>query len=279
MTLKTLTRKLVLVALAIENGLILVIGLIGVLMWLLGKAVEEGSSGPWEALLASWLTFSRRLALTFLIFCGLELFLRWVRSRTLTLTLPKSIGKDAEASQRSLFVITSILAVHGALAAFFAQPLLLLFQENIELLQSWGVWKGVPGPFSGIAFVPIFGILFAPGLAAMTALSFIAGAASSLAYLFLGLDESPRVLLRSICLQIAFLMGLLFTQGLFEAVRRIIESFAGPDAMEIEATVLPWLAGQITVLGPMAQRFTWLLPGFFFSAAVVLWKARERHNF
>ena len=124
-----------------------------------------------------------------------------------------------------------------------------------------------------IAFIPVLGILFAPGLAALTALSFIAGAAASLAYLFLGLDESPRVLLRSICIQIAFLMGLLFTQALFEAVRSIVEGFAGPDAMEFEADVLPWLAGQMNVLGPMVQRLAWLLSGFFLSAAVVLWKA------
>jgi len=272
MTLKTLAGKIVLVSLAIENGFVLVIGLIGVLMWLLGEALKGESSGLWEAFLASWLTFSRRVTLTFLIFGGLALVLRWVRSRTLA----APIAKDAEASQVWLFVVTAVLAVCGVLAAFFAQPLLLLFQENIELLQSWGVWKGVPGDFGVIAFIPVFGILFAPGLAAMTALSFIAGAAASLAYLFLGLDESPRVLLRSICLQIAFLMGLFFTQALFEAVRHIVEGFTGPDAMEFEADVLPWLAGQMNVLGPMVQRLAWILPGFFFSAAVVLWKAHKK---
>jgi hypothetical protein len=272
MTLKTFAGKLFLAVLAIENAVVFVIGLIGVLMWFSGEALKGESSGPWEAFLASWLTFSRRVTLTFLIFGGLALLLRWVRSRTLT----APIVKDAEHSQVWFFLVTAILAVCGVLAVFFAQPLLLLFQEDIELLQSWGVWKGLPGEFGLIAFIPVFGILFAPGLAAMTALSFIAGAAASLAYIVLGLNESLRVLLRSICLQIPCLMGLLFTQALFETVRRIVEGFTGPDAMEFETDVLPWLAGQMNVLGPMAQQLAWLLPGFFFSAAVVLWKAHKK---
>ena len=272
MTVRTLVGKLVSVPLAIENGFVLIIGLTGVIMWLSGEVLKGGSSDPWEAFLASWLTFSKRVTVTFLVFGGLAWFLRRVRSRPLT----ASIGKDAEASQLWFSVVTAMLAVHGVLAAFFAHPLLFLFQENIELLQSWGVWKGLTGEFGMIAFIPVLGILFAPGLAALTALSFIVGAAASLAYLLLGLDECPRVLLRSICLQIAFLMGLFFTQALFEAVRSIVEGFTGPDAMKFEADVLPWLAGQMNVLGPMAQRVAWLLPGFFFSAAVVLWKAHKK---
>ena len=104
----------------------------------------------------------------------------------------------------------------------------------------------------------------------MTALSFIAGAAASLACLFLGLHDSPRVLLRSVCLQIAFLLGLLVTQALLETVRAIIEGYTGRGAMEFETTLLPWLAGQIAVLGAMTLRLTWLLPGSFLSAAAVL---------
>lgn len=275
MTLKTLAGKLVLVPLAIENGLVLVVGLAGAIMWLSGEVLQGGSSDPWEAFLASWLTFSKRVTVTFLVFGGLAWFLRRVRSRTLT----APIGVGGEASQSWLFLVSVILVVHGVLATFFAHPLLLLFQDNIKLLQSWGVWEGLQrgGEFSVIFLVPVFGILLAPGLAAMTAFAFIVGATASLGYLVMGLEESPRVLLRSICLEIAFLLGLFFTSALFETgSRTITEGFTGPDALELKARVLPWLAGQINVLGPMAQRFAWLLPGFFFSAAVVLWKAHKK---
>lgn len=275
LALKTLAGKLLLVPLAIENGLVLVVGLAGVIMWLIGEVVEVGPSDPWQAFMASWLTFSRRVTLTFLILGGLAWFLGRVRSRTLA----APIDTDGKASQAWFSLVAVILVVHGAFAAIFAHPLLPLFQQNIRLLQSWGAWEGLRsgGEFSGIFLVPVFGILLAPGLAAMTALAFIAGAAASLGYLFLGLEESSRVLLRSICLQIAFVLGLFFTHALFEAGSRIVtEGFTGPDALELKAYVLPWLSGQTAVFAPMAQRFAWLLPGFFICAAVVLRKGHEK---
>ena len=275
--LKTLAGKLLLVPLALENGIVLAAGLAGGIMWLAGGMVEVGSSDPWQALLTSWLTFFRRLTFTFLLLGGLAWFLRRVKSRTLA----SSLGAEAEASQSWFFLVRVILAAQGFLAAIFAHPLLPLFQENIQLLQSWGIWEGLRrgGEFSGVFLVPVLGILLAPGLAAMAAIAFIAGAGATLGYLCLGLGGSPRVLLRSICLQTAFLLGLYFTHPLFEAgIRMANEGFPGADALELKARALPWLAGQISVLFPLAQRLAWLLPGFLICAAVVLRKAREKER-
>jgi len=271
--LKTLAGKLLLVSLAIENWLVLVVGLAGAMMWLSGKAVEGGFSEPWKAFLASWLTFSRRVTLTFLLLGGAAWFFHRVRSRV----LHRPGDEAGDGSQAWFFLVTGILAVHGVLAAIVSHPLLLLFQENIRLLQSWGVWEGLRrgGEFSGIYLVPVFAILLAPCLAALTALAFVVGAVTPLGHFF-GLEKFPGVLLRSICLQIAFLLGLFFTQGLFEAgIRVAVEGLSRPDDLELKEQVLPWLVGQKAVFAPMTQRLAWLLPGFFICAAIVLRKARE----
>jgi len=273
--IKTLVGKLLLVPLAIENWLVLAIGLAGVLTWISGELVEIESSDPWGALLSSCLIFFRRMTVTFLILGGLAWFLNRVRRRALS----APIRAEVETPQAWFFLVSVILGVQGALAGIFAQPLISLIPENIQLLQSWGVWEGLRHgrELSGIFLIPVLGILLAPGLGAMTGFAFIWGAAVSLGYLFLRLEESWPVLLRSICLQIAFLLGLFFTQDLFDAGGRIVaEGFTGPDALELKAKVLPWLNGQKAVFSPMARRFAWLLPGFFICAAVILQKAWEK---
>lgn len=273
--LKTLVGKLLLVPLAIENWLILAIGLAGVLTWLSVELVEIESSDPWGALLSSCLIFFRRMTLAFLILGGLA----WLLNRVRRHALSDPIRAGAETRQAWVFLVSVILVVHGALAGIFAQPLISLIPENIQLLQSWGVWEGIRHgrELSGIFLVPVLGILIAPGLGAMTSFTFIWGAVASLGHLFLRLEDSWRVLLRSICLQIAFLLGLFFTQDLFDTGARLVaETFSGPDALELKNQVLPWLDGQKAVFSPMAQRFAWLLPGFFICAALILLKAWER---
>jgi hypothetical protein len=205
--------------------------------------------------------------------------LAWYLRRARSWTLSAIVGAEAATAQPWFFLVTVILIAHGALAAFFSLPVLDLLQENIRLLQSWGVWEGLRrgGEFSGLALVPAFGILLAPGLAALAAIAFIAGAIASLGHLFLALGGAPRVILRSICLQIAFLLGLFFTEALFEAGSRLVSGgVTGPEAAELKARVLPWLAGQTAVLFPLASRLACLLPGFFLCAAIVFRKAREK---
>jgi len=54
--LKNFAGKLILGLLAIESGIILVVGFAGAMVWLSAEAWEGGSSDPWKAFLTSWLT-------------------------------------------------------------------------------------------------------------------------------------------------------------------------------------------------------------------------------
>jgi hypothetical protein len=189
------------------------------------------------------------------------------------------VGAEAENYQPWFYLVIVILSVEGALAPVVVHPLPLLVQENIGLLQSWGAWEGLRrgGEFSGIYFVPVFGILLAPALGVMTAVAFIFGAAASLGYLLMGLEGSPRVLLRSICLQVALLLGLFFALDLFEvAIRIVTTDITRPEAAQPKAEILSWLTGQTDVFTLMARRFAWLLSVFFISVVMVLWKAHEQ---
>lgn len=272
MTLRTLAGKLLLFPIAIENMIVLTAALAGSTAWFTGERVGMRLSWAVEPFLTSFLTFVHRVTLSFFIFGGLALVLRYMRSRVLSATF-----RTKADNQPWLFLVILILASSGALAGVFARSLPLLVQDNIRLLQGWGVWEGIRrgDALSGIYLLPALGILLAPGLAVMTAFAFVMGAAATLGYVLLGLEDSLRVLLRSVCLQIAFVLSLFFALAFLDTVKNIVDrSLIGPDAMEWKVLVVPWLAGQAEHLAPVARRFTWLLPGFFICTAIGLMKAR-----
>jgi len=274
MTLRILVGKLLLLPIAVENLIILAAALAGAVTWFSGELVQVSSSDPFQAFLAAFLTFARRVTLTFLIFGGFAWILGWIRIRTLSAPL----GVKAESYPPWFFLVILILASSGALAGVFARPLPLMVQDGIRLLQSWEVWENVqPGDqLSGIYFLPVLGILLGPGLAAMAAVAFIGGSFAASGYLLLNLEGSLRVLLRSICLQIALLLALFFVLDFFDTAISIAnKGFTEPDAVELRVRILPWLSGQADQLAPIARRFTWLLPGFLICAAITLRKAHE----
>lgn len=138
MTLKTLAGKLLLFPIAIENWIVLSIGIAGTMTWLIGE-LEPGSSDPRNFILLAFFTFFRLLTIIFLIFGGLAWSLRWMRNRILT----SPLGAKGGNFQPWLFLVIIILLVHGALAVVFAYPLPRLFQETIQLLERLGVWEGL----------------------------------------------------------------------------------------------------------------------------------------
>ncbi len=106
LALKTVVGRVLSALLALENALVIVIGLTGVVIWFSGQ-VAEGGPSEWGVLLVYWVTFSRRVTVTFLILGGLAWLLMRVRSRTLA----PPIGEDPMGSQDRLFLVTAILMI------------------------------------------------------------------------------------------------------------------------------------------------------------------------
>ena len=156
-----------------------------------------GPSESLESFLFSFIRFFRLVTITFLIFGGLAWFISWTKTRILS--LHGSRGEELPA-----MVLSGYRDPVGGRSPCrrCCAPSSSAGPGKHWAPTKLGAWKGLRrgGEFSGIYFVPVFGILLAPALGVMTALAFIAGAAASLGYLLMGLEGSPRVLIRSICL-------------------------------------------------------------------------------
>jgi hypothetical protein len=275
--LRFVAGKLLLLPLGIGNFLLLAAGLAGAMTWSFAELVDLGSSDPWKGFLVSLMVFSRMVTVTFIVFGGLAWFIR----RKKSVILSARLDVRAENARSWFFGVITVLIVHGFLAILFLLQVLPLFHENIAILEGWGVWGGLRrgGDYSGIFLVPVFGIFLLTGLAFMTALTFVAGVLAFLGNLLLGPEDHSRILLRSIWLQAASILGLFFTLTFLESgVQVVTEHFVGPDTLEFKANILHWLNKEQVVFAPMAKHFALLLPGFIVCEAVVLWKSNEQKS-
>ncbi len=274
MTLRSFVGRLLLLPLVLENLFLLAFGLSGATVWFTGEFIELKTSDPWGQLLSSLLTFSHRVSLTFLILGGLALSVSWINSGVLAVP-PWTREED---SRPWYFLVAAVLTLHGGLAIGFTYQCLPQFQENVAILQGWGFREALQsgGELSSLSLIPVVTILLASFLSALTGLAFITGAFASLGYLLLELDDYFRVLLRGVCLQIAFLLSLYFTLTLFDSSTHFVtEQFMDVGVLRWKAPVLLWLATQTDALASTVWRFTCLLPGFLLCGAGSLWKARQ----
>lgn len=276
-SLRSIAGKLLLLPLAIGNFLLFVAALAVAITWCFIELVTVESPDPWDNLLISFLTFSRRVSVTFLVFGGITWFLRRRKNR-----IP-SVRLNAKGENLTPWVltVTVVLLVHTYLALLYSRPLLPLLQENLTILQKLGVWDGLlrGGDFSGIFLVPVFAAFLPTGLGAVTTLAFIAAAPAFLGYLLLGLEDYARLLLRCICLQVAFLLSLFFTLTLLESgIHFATQHFITPDTLELKAQLLHWLSRKVDLFTRIANHLAFLLPGFLVCEAALFWKGNGKER-
>jgi len=261
--MKPILQKLLSAPLAIINWSMFLVGLGGAITFF-GEAIEGLSVDGFDSFIEDLFGFWRKLSATFLIGGASGLFFSFTRNRTFRV----ATGKVASSAWLGLAAL--VLLMQAGITVLVAHPLEGLIRQNIDLFMVMETELQTAGKAGEIRLAAAGVLLFGAALAAGASLVCLIGAVCPLFYVLFSLEGTPRLCLRSACLQIAWLMALFYLQDLLQAGEKLLTAPGSLDIGEIT-----WFASQKAAIGGVSRQLNWLLPGALISAAVVVIKARE----
>jgi hypothetical protein len=263
--MRRILQKLLLAPLAIINWTMFLVGLGWAITFFVGETIEGLPPDSFDPFLKDLLGFLRKSSAAFLVGGAAGLFFSFTQKRTLMVTTG-GVGSSGWLGLAAL-----ILLVQVGVTVLVAHPLTGFIRENIDLFMVLEMQLQTTAKNVGeMRLVAAGALLFGTGLAAGASLVCLIGAVCPLFYVLFNLEGTPRICLRSACLQIAWLTVLFYWHDLLQASEHLL---AVPVNLDIAESA--WFGTQKAAVENISRQLRWLLPGFLISATVIVLKARD----
>lgn len=197
--MKRILQKLLSAPIAIINWTMFLVGLGWTLTFFFGDTIEGLTADSFDPFLKDLLSFWRKSSAAFLVGGASGLYFSFTQKKTLM------VSSGGVGSSGWLDLAALILLEQAGGTVFIAYPLAGLIRENIDLFVALEAQLQAAGKAGEMRLMAEGALFLGTGLVAGTSLVCLIGAVCPFFYILFNLEGTPRLCLRSACLQIAWL--------------------------------------------------------------------------